>query len=57
MVAGSIWPVDAWDGRSTVRWWAPVAARSPVGLPGAIGKEEACARLVAQWQSLRARAI
>jgi hypothetical protein len=57
MVAGSIWPVDAWDGRSTARWRAPVAARSPVGLPGAIGEEEVCARLVAQWRSLRARAI
>jgi hypothetical protein len=57
MVAGSIWPVDARDGRSTARWRAPVAARSPVGLPGAIGEEEVCARLVAQWRSLRARAI
>jgi hypothetical protein len=32
------------------RWRAPVAARSPVGLPDAIG-EEVCAILVAQWRS------
>jgi hypothetical protein len=57
MVAGSIWPVDARDGRSTARWRAPMAVRSPVGLPGAIGEEEVCDRLVAQWLSLRARAI
>jgi hypothetical protein len=57
MVAGSIWPVDARDGRSTVRWRVPVAARSPVGLPGTIGEEEVCAMLVAQWRSLRAIAI
>jgi hypothetical protein len=48
MLAGSIWPVDARDGRSMARWWAPVAARSPVGLPCAIGEEEVRAMLVAQ---------
>jgi hypothetical protein len=57
MVAGSIWSESARDGRSTVRWQAPAVVRSPVGLPGAIGEEEVCDRLVAQWQSLRDRAI
>jgi hypothetical protein len=57
MVVGSIWPVDTRDGRSTARWRAPGAARSPVGLPGAIGEEEVHAMLVAQWRSLRVIAI
>jgi hypothetical protein len=49
--------VDARDGRSMVRWWVPAAVKSPARLLGAIGKEEVCARLAAQRQSLRAKAI
>jgi hypothetical protein len=57
MRAGSIWSVDARDGRSTARWWVPAAVKSPARLPGAIGEEEVCARLAAQRRSLRAKAI
>jgi hypothetical protein len=39
---GSIWLVGARDGRSTVRWQAPAAVRSPVMPWGAIGEEGWC---------------
>jgi hypothetical protein len=54
---GSNWPVDARDGRSTVRWLVLVAVKSLARLPGAIGEEEVCARPAAQRRSLRAKAI
>jgi hypothetical protein len=54
---GSIWSVDARDGRSMARWRVPAAVKSPARLPGAIGEEEVCARLATQRQSLRAKAI
>jgi hypothetical protein len=46
MVEGLIWSEGARDGRSTVRWRAPSAVRSPVRLPGAIGEGEGCAVFV-----------
>jgi hypothetical protein len=57
MEAGSIWPVDARDGRSTARWWVPMAVKSPTRLLGTIGEGEVRAVLGAQWRSLRAIAI
>jgi hypothetical protein len=57
MEVGSICPVDARDGRSTARWRVPAAVKSPASLPGAIGKEEVCARLATQRRSLRAKSI
>jgi hypothetical protein len=33
-VEGPIWPIGAWDGRSTVRWRVHAAARSLVGASG-----------------------
>jgi hypothetical protein len=47
MVAGSICSESVRDGRSSTRWRAPAAVRSPVVLPGAIGEEEVRGRLVA----------
>jgi hypothetical protein len=48
-VVGLIWPVDARDGRSTARWWAPSAARSPARLLGVIGEGDRRTELVARW--------
>ena len=47
---GFVWPVH--DG-----WRALVAVRSPARPPGVIGDEQACARIVTKWQTLRTRAI
>jgi hypothetical protein len=48
-VVGLIWPVEAWVGLSTVRWWAPAAVRSPARPQGVIGEEEWCAVFVVRW--------
>jgi hypothetical protein len=42
MVDGLIWLEGAQDGRSTARWRASAAVRSPVRLPGVIGEGEGC---------------
>jgi hypothetical protein len=44
------WPVHG-------RWRALAAVKSPARPPGAIGNEQACARLVTERRTLRARAI
>jgi hypothetical protein len=46
MVEGLIWSKGAWDGRSTARWRAPAAVRSPVRLPVAICERKGCAVFV-----------
>jgi hypothetical protein len=46
---GSIWPLDTRDGRSTVRWRAPAAARSPSRLLGVIGEGEGRVVFVVKW--------
>jgi hypothetical protein len=38
MVEGLIWSEGARDSQSMARWQAPVAVKSPVRLPGAIGE-------------------
>jgi hypothetical protein len=40
-------------GRSTTRWWALVAVRSPARLPSAIGGEDGCIVFVREWRSSR----
>jgi hypothetical protein len=54
---GSIWLVDARDGRSMARWQVPAAVKSPARLLGTIGEGEVCAVLEAKWRSLRAIAF
>jgi hypothetical protein len=49
MVEGLIWPKGARDGRSTARWRASMAVRSPVRLPDAIGGGEGCVVFVREW--------
>jgi hypothetical protein len=49
---GSIWPVDARDGRSMARWRVPAAVKSPARLLGTIDEGEVCAVLGAQWRRL-----
>jgi hypothetical protein len=49
MVIGSIWLVDARDGRSTASWRAPLATRSPARLQCVIGEGERRTNLVAKW--------
>jgi hypothetical protein len=44
------WPVHG-------EWRALAAVKSPARLPGAIGDEQVCARLVTERRTLRARAI
>jgi hypothetical protein len=49
MVEGPIWPEGARGGRSTVRWRALAAVRSPARQPSAIGGEDGCIVFVREW--------
>jgi hypothetical protein len=57
MVEGSIWPEGVRDGRSTARWRAPAAVRSPARPTGVIGEGKRCVVLVVKWWSSRATLI
>jgi hypothetical protein len=57
MVEGLIWLEGARDGRSTVRWRAPAAVRSPVRLSGTISEGKGCAVIVMERRTLRANPI
>jgi hypothetical protein len=53
MGVGPIWPEGAWGGRSTARWRALAAVRSPARLPSAIGGGDGGITFVREWRSSR----
>jgi hypothetical protein len=48
-VVGSIWPMGTRDDRSTVRWQAPTAARSPVRPQGVMEEAKVVPRFVERY--------
>jgi hypothetical protein len=51
MEVGSIWLVGAWNSRSTVRWQAPAAVRSPARPTGVIGEGGECTVFVVSGET------